>query len=114
MENAGVDREGDVVDEKTNPGSTDITGMKQAPNRKTDDARKLASATPTRRQGHGSRAHRPSVRDPMQVFKRIARGHISAEGTKRSLMSENIEVEELENMENELAEIIRESRKLKK
>lgn len=78
-ENAGVATAGPVMTEVPNVGSTDPTGMKQKPNRKVDDPRKLASMTPARRQGHGKKAHRPSVRDPMQVFKRIARGHISAE-----------------------------------
>jgi hypothetical protein len=62
---------------KKNIGSTDTFGVKQSPNRKADNPMKLASATP---QFHNARnGHKPSARDPMKVFGRIARGHISAE-----------------------------------
>ena len=68
------------VREKTNIGSKDVTGMKQGPFRKAPNPVKVASMTP---QFHTRRGHKPSARDPMQVFKRIARGHISAEDTVR-------------------------------
>ena len=102
-ENAGVSREGTVVDERLNPdnpsapdkngvktnsapkkniGSTDTFGVKQSPNRKLDSPIKLASATP---QFHNARGgHKPSARDPMKVFGRIARGHISAETVRNT------------------------------
>jgi len=102
-QNAGVSREGDVVGErlnsdipsapdnrgvktnsapKKNIGSTDPLGVKQAPNRKMDNPMKLASATP---QFHNARnGHKPSARDPMKVFGRIARGNISAEDITRN------------------------------
>ena len=68
------------VDEKTNVGSTDPMGTKQAPFRKLEDPVKLASATPI---GSNIRGHKPSARDPMKVLGRIARGHFSAEGPRR-------------------------------
>lgn len=88
---AGAEHPGPVVGEKANPGSADVTGMKQGPFRKLEKPAKLASATP---QFHNARGgHKPSARDPAQVFKRIARGHISAEGRSPSeLMSEQLDV----------------------
>jgi hypothetical protein len=68
------------VSEKRNIGSTDPTGMKQAPFRKAPSPLKQASMTP---QFHTRNGHKPSARDPMKVFKRIARGHVSAEDRKR-------------------------------
>ena len=112
-ENAGVTTAGPVIAEVPNKGATDVFGMKQAPNRKMDSPVKLASMTPRHRQqghSHGQRqAHRPSVRDPMQVFKRIARGHVSAEGRKRDLMTEQVE-----DTEDFLSDVMREAKKLKK
>lgn len=116
--NAGVDRGGPVVGEQNgptddaslgeranpdNPGAADDTGMKQSPQRATEDPVKLASATP---QFHSARrGHRPSVRDPLQVFKRIARGHISAEAAERGLMTED----ELHDLEGGVQKFLDES-----
>jgi hypothetical protein len=112
-ENAGVTTAGPMIAEVPNKGATDVTGMKQAPNRKIDSPVKLASMTPRHRQQghtHGRRqAHRPSVRDPMQVFKRIARGHVSAEGRNRDLMTEQVE-----DIEDYLSELLKNAKKLKK
>lgn len=104
-ENAGVDREGEVVGERANPGSSDPLGTKQAPFRKLPSQMKLASATP---QFHNTRkGHKPSACDPMQTFKRIARGHISAEG--RDLMAERTE-----EIESEVSQILSEAQVFKK
>jgi hypothetical protein len=61
--------------------------MKQKPNRAAENPLKLASMTP---QFHSRNGHKPSARDPQRVFKRIARGHISAENAKnaRDIISE--------------------------
>ena len=126
--------------EVPNIGSTDVLGTKQAPNRKLDDPRKLVGATPTgsqrRNLGKGTAAHRPSVRDPMQVFKRIARGHFSAEssnltpGTRKRLneMKDHLDelyapqkmpardlmVEEVDEVDKYVQDIMSGARKLKK
>lgn len=112
-ENAGLSIPGPVmgeaeVTEKTNIGSKDPTGMKQAPNRKMDNPMKLASATP---KFHNARkGHKPSARDPMQVFKRIARGHISAEEVrKRDVMKDHTE-----RFESETDELLAELKDIKK
>jgi hypothetical protein len=113
-ENAGVTRDGDVVGERTNPGSSDPLGTKQAPFRKTENPVKLASATP---QFHNARhGHKPSARDPMQVFKRVARGHISAEAKQWQVMLEgrDLRTETLADMEHLLEEILQENSVLKK
>ena len=99
------------TNETKNPGSSDPLGMKQFAGRSTiEDPKKLASMTPRRRVGHGERAHRPSVRDPMAVFKRVARGHFTAES--RELMTE--QAEELEDTERLIRESVSRAKKLKK
>jgi hypothetical protein len=83
MELAGIDRPGPVVGEaevteKHNPGSSDPFGSKQFAGRgRPESLKKLAMSTPMYGgRGHGAgRRHRPSVRDPMAVHKRLARGH---------------------------------------
>ncbi len=63
--------------EKVNRGSSDPTGSKQFAGRSTlEKPVKLASMTP---QFHTRNDHKPSARNPMKVFGRIARGHFSAE-----------------------------------
>ena len=107
-ENAGVVRDGGVVGERTNPGSSDPTGMKQAPNRAADNPMKLASATP---QFHNARkGHKPSARDPMKVFGRIARGHISAEDHKR----DGLMVDNTQQIEDDVRSILQEVKVIKK
>jgi len=68
----------------------------------------LASATP---QFHNARkGHKPSARDPMQVFKRIARGHISAEDVrKRDVMKDHTE-----HVEDEVRNLMIEALEFKK
>lgn len=63
--------------EKINRGSSDPTGTRQYAGRQTAEKPvKLASMTP---QFHTRNNHKPSARNPMKVFGRIARGHFSAE-----------------------------------
>lgn len=120
-ENAGVTRVGDLVGEgegsdtpevveKHNIGSTDPTGMKQKPNRKIENPMKLASATP---QFHNARnGHKPSARDPMQVFKRVARGHISAEAKRQQSM--HLMADSTQQHEEDIRHILREVKVIKK
>jgi hypothetical protein len=80
---------GGKVNEVPNKGSTDPLGTKQAPFRTLSSPLKIASMTP---QFHNKNGHKPSARDPLQVFKRVARGHTSAEGRKRKgVMTESWE-----------------------
>lgn len=108
-ENAGVTIPGPVMGEKTNPGASDAIGGKQGPRNKPENLAALASATPRRRTTIGGTTRRPSVRDPMQVYKRNARD-MSREGLRRR----DLMTEEVENIENEVEKIMIEARTLKK
>lgn len=159
-ENAGVSRGGDVMGERLNPdvpsaaqgpgmsnthqdntnlpmkdetkniGSTDLTGMKQSANRATENPLKLTSMTP---QFHNRNGHKPSARDASRVFKRIARGHVSAEHAahardiitevrqeaerlreERGLVAYNDAAELAESIENYLNSIQNELKEIKK
>ena len=108
-ENAGVTLDGPVLGEKHNPGSTDVLGTKQKPRNEVPNLAALASATPNRRKKVGATVQRPSVRNFDNETHRFVRGHFSEQKLKRDLMTEEVELQELE-----IKQMLREVKLLKK
>lgn len=113
-ENAGAAKDGEMIQDARNPGPTDTLGTKQNPlGRALPRLTTLVTPTPVGSPRPGSRKHRAqqvSVRDPMKVFQRIARGHISAE----SVRERDIMTEQAESIEREVAGLLSEVKEIKK
>jgi hypothetical protein len=109
-ENAGVDRGGTVVGELTLPGASHKEHETEKPLR-------LVNMTPQFRSRNG---HKPSVRDPLKVLGRVARGHISAESAgKKAILKEiamrpDEEFDPMDEIEQFAVDALREVKVLKK